>query len=91
MSEEAGNELEVGEGGGESGASPLEGWEGYLSLCSPADRARVPHLPVFDELGTRLQTGAVRQIFIQKQGSHSGHQGRVGDPRTPSFKCTEHC
>lgn len=81
----------MGEGQRESAASPLNGWEGYLSLWGPADSARVPHLPVFDELGSRLQTGAVRQIFIQKQGSHSGHQGGVRDPGTPSFKCTEHC
>lgn len=78
-------------GGRECGASPLEAQEEYLSLWGPADSARVPHLPVFDELGVRLQTGEVRQIFIQKQGSHSGHQGRVCHPRTPSFKCTEHC
>lgn len=81
----------MGEGQRVSGASPLEGCKGYLSLWGPADSARVPHLPVFDELGTRLQTGAIRQIFIQKQGSHSGHQGHVRDPGTPSFKCTEHC
>lgn len=73
------------------GAWPLDEWEGYLSLWRPADSARVLHLPVFDELGTGLQTGAVRQIFIQKQGGHSGHQGRVRGPGTPSFKCTEHC
>lgn len=81
----------MGEGQRVSGASPLKGCKGYLSLWGPADSARVPHLPVFDELGTRLQTGAIRQIFIQKQGSHSGHQGHVRDPGTPSFKCTEHC